>query len=115
MNDTATTTTWDLLEQALRQRRPVWACYHGQDRLLCPHALGWKNGRAKVLAYQADGTTTAGPLPTGTTQRWRSLFIDQIKDLRITDETWETADNYSYSRSNCIDQLALAILQIDLK
>jgi hypothetical protein len=103
------------LEEALRQRRPVWAYYHGQDRLLCPHALGWKNGRAKVLAYQADGATKAGPLPTDTTQRWRSLFIDQIEELCITDGKWETADNYSYARSNCIDELSIAVVPNDLK
>jgi hypothetical protein len=111
MTDTTTDTTWDLLDQALRQRRPVRARYHGQDRLLCPHALGWKNGRAKVLAYQAGGATTAGPLPADTTQRWRSLFVDQIEDPIITDDDWETADNYSYSRTNCIAQLAIAVDQ----
>jgi hypothetical protein len=79
------------------------------------HALGWKNGRAKVLAYQADGATKAGPLPTDTTQRWRSLFIDQIEELCITDGKWETADNYSYSRSNCIDELSIAVVPNDLK
>jgi hypothetical protein len=101
---------WAVLEQALMQRRAVSACYHGQQRLLCPHALGWKNGRPKVLAYQADGTTSHGPLASSPQHRWRSLFIDEIEHPAITDEPWQTADNYT-PQSNCIDELALAIEQ----
>lgn len=43
---------WAVLQQAIREKRPVRARYHGTERLLCPHALGWKNGRPKVLCYQ---------------------------------------------------------------
>lgn len=39
---------WAVLAQALIQRRPVQARYHDRQRNLCPHALGWKNGHAKV-------------------------------------------------------------------
>jgi hypothetical protein len=99
---------WTLLEQALMQRRTIRARYHGTERLLCPHALGWKLERAKVLVYQAGAATTAGPLSTDTNQRWRSMFVDEIEDPTITDEQWQTANNYT-PRSNGIDTLALAV------
>jgi hypothetical protein len=99
---------WAVLERALTERRPVQVSYHGQQRLLCPHALGWKNGRPKVLSYQAAGTTSTGPLPPDPRQRWRSMFIDEIQEPIIVDGTWETADNYT-SHSNAIDQLETAI------
>lgn len=99
---------WPLLEQALIQRRTVRARYHGTERLLCPHALGWKLERAKVLVYQAGGATTARPSPTDPNQRWRSMFVDEIEDPTITDEQWQTASNYTL-RSNGIDTLALAV------
>ena len=94
---------WSVLEQALVQRRPVHANYHGRIRLLCPHALGWKDGRAKVLAYQADSTTAHDP-----TQQWRSMFIDEIKDAVITSDPWHTADNYT-PVTNGINELDLHI------
>ena len=97
-----------MLAQALTARRPVQARYHGKDRLLCPHALGWKNGRAKVLAYQAGGATNQGVLSHDHQQRWRSLFVDQIEDPVITDGEWESADNYTPA-SNCIDELELEV------
>ena len=99
---------WQLLEQALRLRRPVRVGYHGHQRLLCPHAMGWKNGRAKVLAYQSGGATSNGRLPTDPHQRWRWMFIDELEGPLLTNEPWQTADNYR-GHSNGIDHLAVAI------
>jgi hypothetical protein len=99
---------WEVLEQALTERRAVRAGYHGHERVLCPHALGWKNGRAKVLAYQSGGTTSIGALTPSTRQRWRSMFVDEIEHPTITDDRWETADNYSPD-SNCIDEVAVQV------
>ena len=82
--------------------------YHGHERVVCPHALGWKNGRAKALCYQTDGTTSTGPLPPDPTQRWRSLFVDHIHNASIVDGPWDTADNYTHP-CNGIDRLELAL------
>lgn len=99
---------WNVLADALQQRRPVRARYHGQTRLLCPHLLGWKHGRAKALCYQADGPTSQGALPSDPRQRWRSLFIDEITDITITTELWTTPTNYSLD-ANCVDCVELAV------
>ena len=93
---------WAVLDQALKERRPVRARYHGHERVLCPHGLGWKHGRAKVLAYQAGGTTSHGALLGDPRQRWRSMFVDEIEAPVIIDGPWETADNFSLA-SNCMD------------
>lgn len=100
---------WATLEHALTGRHPVRARYRGAERVLCPHALGWKNGRPKLLAYQTGGTTSHGPLPNDPRQRWRSLYVDEIETATIlTDQPWETADNYSHN-SNCFAVIELAI------
>ena len=99
---------WATLARALDERRPVRAGYHRVRRILCPHALGWKNGRLKVLAYQAGGTTTQGTLPADPRHRWRSMFVDEIEDPIITDDPWQTAANYRRN-FNGIDHVALEI------
>ena len=99
---------WAVLEQALTDRHPVRARYHGTDRVLCPHALGWKHGRPKVLACQSGGTTSAGALSPDTHQRWRSMFVDEIEGPVIADGPWQTAGNYSRA-SNCFDDLEVAL------
>ena len=99
---------WAVLARALSERRAVRARYHGQQRILCPHALGWKHGRPKVLAFQAGGNTSEGVLPQDPRQRWRSMFVDEIEGLVITDDSWATADNYSLN-TNCIDTLEMSV------
>ncbi|MDQ2728105.1 MAG: IS1634 family transposase [Actinomycetota bacterium] len=119
--ETMTTTTarppaWDILEQALRQRRPVRLTYHGRQRTVCPHALGWKNSRAMVLAYQIGGQTSTGAPPADRQQRWRNLFVDDIAHAGLANSatTWQTANNYNASHPfNSIDQLGIAITPRD--
>jgi len=98
---------WTLLEQALTDKRPVRARYNGSERVLCPHALGWKHGRPKVLAYQSGGTTSRGAIKPGP-HAWRSMFIDEIEDLSITEGPWQSALNFSHD-SNCFDVLEIAL------
>jgi hypothetical protein len=103
---------WAALEAALRQRRPVRVSYHGHERLICPHALGWRNGKAMVLGYQTGGHTTTGTLPAAPNSRWRNFFVDDI-DHVATDEpatSWQTADNYNPLHPfNAIDQVTVAV------
>jgi len=99
---------WATLARALAERRPVLAKYHGQERLLCPHALGWKNGRQKVFSLKAGGTTSQGPLPADPRHCWRSMFVDEIENPVVTDEPWMTADNY-LETGNGLDDIVFRI------
>ena len=91
---------WETLETALRQRRPIHVTYHGRQRLICPHALGWNNTRPLLLAYQTGGDTHTGTLPADPRNRWRCLFIDEINNVTPAEPTskWATADNYNPAR-----------------
>ncbi|MGI8492153.1 MAG: WYL domain-containing protein [Acidimicrobiales bacterium] len=107
---------WAPLETALRARRPVRLTYHGHQRLVCPHALGWKAGRAMLLAYQTGGYTTTGALAADPRHRWRCMHVDEIDHLIPADpaSAWETADNYNHSRPfPAIDDTTVAITPTD--
>ena len=97
---------WDVLEQALTNQQAVRVRYGGHDRTICPHVLGWKNNQPKVLAYQIDGATSHGPLPTDPTRRWRAMLINDIHDAVIVDGAWQTGPNYTPMTNN-IDHVAL--------
>ncbi len=102
---TQITTAWAVLHTALADRRPVRARYHDRLRVLCPHALGWKNGRPKVLVYQ---TTILDHTPTHDPRGWRSLFVDEIHDPVITNDHWQTGHNYTPNTTG-IDTISAAI------
>jgi hypothetical protein len=103
---------WAPLEAALRGRHPVQVYYHGRQRLICPHALGWKDGRALLLGYQVGGQTSTGALPADPRHRWRCLFVDEVDQVSTAqpDSPWGTADNYNYSHPfPAIDEVTVAI------
>lgn len=109
---TALPMAWGPLEAALRQRRPVRLSYHGKQRLVCPHALGWKNDRPMVLAYQTGGETTSGTLAIDPRKRWRCLFVDEIDQVGAAGAgtAWGSADNYDPAHPfHVIDEIAVAI------
>jgi len=102
---------WASLEAALRQRHPVRVSYHGRQRIVCPHALGWNNARPMLLGYQVGGQTSTGTLDPDPRKRWRCMYIDEIDHVHADTTTqWATADNYNPSRPfNAIDQVAAAV------
>ena len=102
---TQTTTAWAVLHAALTQRRAVRARYHDRLRILCPHALGWKNDRPTVLVYQR---AIIGDTPTHDPRGWRSLFVDEIHDAALSDDPWQSPDNYT-PHTTGIDTIAAAI------
>lgn len=99
---------WDLLARALTERRTVRADYHGHTRLLCPHVLGWKHGRARALSYQSAGSTSRGPLDADHDRRWRWMFVDEIENGVMTDEPWQSAPNYRPG-GNGVETIAVAV------
>ncbi len=104
--------TWAALEAALRARRPVLISYHGRQRLICPHALGWKDGRPMVLGYQTGGQTSTGALPSDPRKHWRCMFVDEVDQVVTAGppSTWATADNYNWSHPfHAIDEVTVAI------
>jgi predicted DNA-binding transcriptional regulator YafY len=113
MTTTATVAArWEQIRSAVETRKPIWIAYHGRNRLVCPHALGWKTNRAMLLAYQTGGHTTTGTLPADPHQRWRCLYLDQIDHIQPADETspWQTADNYNHAHPfPAIDTVTIAI------
>jgi hypothetical protein len=106
-------TAWALLEEALRARRPIQVSYHGRQRLICPHALGWSTqARPIVLGYQTGGETSTGILPADPRRRWRCMFVDEIDQVIAAEKTsaWGTADNYNARRPFAItDDVAVAV------
>lgn len=97
---------WDLIYQAIEQRKTITARYHRSARLLCPHLLGWRNRRAKLLSYQPTATTATAVLDPR--QQWRWMFVDEMEDLAVTDIAWLTATNYSAGIAG-IDLIEIAV------
>jgi hypothetical protein len=94
---------------AIIHRRPIAALYRGRRRLLCPHLLGWnKNRRRQVLCYQFGGDSESGLKPAGASDNWRCLAVENLSDVDLLDDLWQTAENHSRPQ-NCIDEVELDV------
>jgi predicted DNA-binding transcriptional regulator YafY len=96
---------FDKIRAAMDQRQQITCSYNGLHRELCPHTLGYKKGREKVLGYQFAGESSKG-LPIG--GEWRCMFIDQIADLAVRDGTWHTRDDHLRPQT-CVDDVEFEV------
>ena len=97
-------TIYELLKDAVLNKRQVIAIYKGYRREMCPHTLGTKNGVAHCLFYQFGGESSSAVIVPGSDKNWRCIAIDGLTDVSIGDGEWHTAGNHRRPQS-CIDQI----------
>ena len=103
-------TVYDIVKDAILNRKIVLASYHGYERVMCPHYLGLKDGRRRALFYQFAGESSSGLSPDGSPDNWRCLFLDELTNVRSRDAhgEWHTAPSDSHSQ-RCVDQVDLQV------
>jgi len=102
--------TYALFRQAILNRQPVTCRYKGKRREICPHVLGTKRRREKILAWQfAGGSSKPGGLPPG--GEWRCMFVDEITLATITPGEWRTGDGHKWDQS-CVDKVDIDVAKL---
>ena len=79
--------------------------YQGRYREICPHTIGRKNGREKLLAFQFAGQSSKGLPPGG---EWRCMFIDEITQVAAREGPWHTRDVHLKPQT-CVDQVEFEV------
>ena len=80
------------ISAAIEQRVPIIATYNGQQRLLCPHALGTKRGRSQCLCYQIAGGSNTG---LGAGGNWRCMALAKLSEVDFYPGPWYSGGNHS--------------------
>lgn len=93
---------YELLRLAIRRRQPVAAVYDEQKRLLCPHVLGRKSGRLRVLCYQFGGGSHSA---AGEAAGWRCLAVDKLRQVEWCEASWHTGPRPGLQ--TCVDEVDL--------
>lgn len=93
-----------LLRMAAARRQPVAATYDGLLRLLCPHVLGRKSGRLRVLCYQFGGNSNSGlAVASDAMGGWRCLAVEKLSQVELRADAWHTEPRSP--RQTCIDEI----------
>ena len=93
-----------MLRRAVRDRLQVTCFYDGRFRAICPHVLGTKDGRRRVLAFQFAGDSESGLPPGG---EWRCMDVDGIRDAALREGPWRTG-RHRHNPQHCIDAVDVA-------
>lgn len=91
--------TYEIIREAIKDRRQIVATCDGYRREMCPHVIGRKSGRAQCLFYQFGGDSASGLGPLGDEGNWRCLPIDGLSKVEVRDGPWFTAGNHSKQQS----------------
>ena len=100
--------SFELIKEAIQERRHVVATYNEFRREMCPHVLGWKSGREQALMYQFAGESSSGLEPDGSPSNWRCVVVENLRGLAISDGPWHTAPNHSRPQT-CVDEIAAEV------
>lgn len=76
-----------MIKKAIDERKMLSFVYHGKDRFVEPHRYGIskKNIRRNMMhAYQTEGGSNSKIIP-----EWGNFFIDEIRSLSLTNQTFE--------------------------
>lgn len=100
-------TVYELLYQAISEKKQILAVYDGYPREMCPHVLGWKNGVRHIFSFQFAGGSSQGLPPEG---QWKCMDVDGLSNVSLRDGPWHTGTRKTDKPQSCVD-----LNQIDLE
>ena len=101
-------TQYDIIKDAIANKRQITATYQNHVRIMCPHVIGTKNGREQALFFQFGGTSASEGTITPENGRWRCLAIEQLDDVSAQNGDWHTRDDHSQDQT-CVDDVDLEV------
>jgi hypothetical protein len=98
-------TNFQILKQAILEKKQVIGSYDGFPCEMCPHVVGLKRGIPNVLSFQfAGGSKTELP-PGG---EWKCMRVDGLLNLSLRDGPWHTRDDHSEPQ-RCVDEIEIEV------
>ena len=99
---------YQLVRQAIIEKKQIIAQYKGHRREMCPHVIGTKNGKVNALFYQFGGTSSSGPIIPQSTKNWRCIPVHGLDIIEVRDGEWHS---YSYhtQEQTCIDNVEVEV------
>jgi hypothetical protein len=93
-----------LIWQAIADKQPISAIYKDRYRLFCPHRLGRNRlGELRVLCYQYGGESESGLALIGSSENWRCVVFEKLRQVELLNGSWKTAPNHSRPATCVVD------------
>ena len=92
---------YGIFRRAILERKQVLCRHKGLRREVCPHVIGWKNGREMVLAFQFGGESSKRLPKEG---EWRCIFVEEVTEASLRDGPWYTRRHYRKAQT-CVEEI----------
>ena len=99
---------YNIIRNAIKNKQQVFGKYLGRYRELCPHVLGYTNGKAQALFYQFGGESNSRPIEAGSTKNWRCMELDLLEINGVQDGEWHTANNHEFPQ-HCVQHVDIEV------
>lgn len=100
---------YQIVRNAILNKKPIAATYDRRERLLCPHALGLgKEHTPMCLSYQFGGASSRPLGPDGSPKNWRCMAVNEMIDVRIILGAWHTAPGHSREQT-CVKSIDVEV------
>lgn len=97
-------TTYQLLKQAIKEKKQVIAVYDGKPREICPHSIGrTKAGVENCVAYQFGGQSSKPLSADGDAANWRCMSVAKFSSVKPQGGAWHTGERKTGQPQDCID------------
>lgn len=99
---------YDVVRDAIINRKIVTGTYNGYYREMCPHAIGLKRGREHALFYQFAGQSSQPLRPDGSPNNWRCIDLAVLSGVATKAGDWHTCARHT-QRQTCIDRIDVEV------
>lgn len=96
---------FDIIRDAILEKKQVTGYYRGHYREMCPHVLGTKNGRAQALFYQFGGSSSSGLPADG---EWRCIPLGGLSEVSSQAGAWYTSTGHTQPQT-CVDAIEVEV------
>jgi predicted DNA-binding transcriptional regulator YafY len=97
---------FDVLKKAIELHHCVQIVVSGTWRDVCPLALGYKDSRLRLLAFQYRGDSASG---LGATGGWRCFFLSDISFARVNNDPWRSGDYSVWKLESSFDTVICGV------
>jgi hypothetical protein len=104
-----TSEKYNVIRQAIINKHQIVAIYQGYVREMCPHCIGWKNGKEQALFYQFGGSSERGLGADGSSANWRCIPIAGLFQVEEREGEWHTCKSSHSRPQTCVGQIDVEV------
>jgi len=95
--------TYNVIRDAVLNKKQITCYYNGHNRFLCPHTLGTKNGVQQCLCYQFAGTSESGKMG------WKCITVSKMQSVSSREGEWHTNPSQHSQSQTCVDNVDVEV------